>query len=104
MSFADIEELWRSRHNRSSPDDIERHRERFVADLRRRHRGFVAFATIVGAVLGVVTIRLLAHLIAPAAGDDPVELAREWSIVALLLLPWIGWVWLLNNYRRHRAR
>jgi hypothetical protein len=104
MNFADIENAWRSPHNWPSPAQLEKQKMQFVTDLKKRHRGLVAFLALVGVALLVITGKFAFDLIWPDAGVDKVDFAREWAIVPFLALPWIGWALLVRQYRAHRTK
>ena len=75
----------------------------FINDLNKRHRGFVIFMSLVGSALMIITGRIVMHLIWPATASHPVIFSREWAVFPLLALPWIGWMLMVRQYRRHRT-
>jgi hypothetical protein len=104
MDLGDLTRVWRSSHNQPSAAQLEEDTMQFTADLRRRHRGFVAFMAFVLAALVLTTGMILFHLIWPGPSDDAVDLTREWAIVPFFLLPWAAWIYFVVQYRRHRRR
>lgn len=104
MNFADIENAWRSPHNRPSAAQLEEQKMQFVTDLKKRHRGIATLLAFTGSALLVVTGKFALDLIWPHAGVDKVDFTREWAIVPFLALPWIGWLMLLRQYRAHRTQ
>jgi len=103
MNFAEIQTTWRSPQNRPSPEQWEKMKMKFVTDLSKRHRAMVAFLTGLGVALVVFTVKIGWQLIRPAAGTSEIDLAREWATIPFFALPWIGWIWMWVQYRRHRA-
>jgi hypothetical protein len=104
MNFADIENVWRSPHNRPSPAAIEEIKMKFVTDLKKRRRSQLMLLLISFAPLAFFTGKILIHLLRPDPALDPVDLTREWGIVPFFALPWLGWLYLVYLYRGHRAR
>jgi hypothetical protein len=105
MNFADIENVWRSPHNRPSPAELEKQKMKLVADLRRRRRGFAIFITLVFAVLAAMTGRLVFHVLwaAPSTSSD-IDFSQEWGVLLLFPLPWLAALFFYREYRRHRLR
>jgi hypothetical protein len=104
MNFAEIENTWRSPHNRLNPAELEKNKMQLIAELRRRRRATIGLLGVTFLPLAFVTGRLVLHLLHAEAGRDPVDLATEWGVVPFFLLPWIGWLSMVALYRRHRAR
>lgn len=104
MNFAEIEHVWRSPHNRPTPAQLDREKQQFVADLRRRHRGFAIFIAVVIGVLTLVSARLVAQVVWAAPGAERIEVFREWGALVMLVLPWGAALFFLREYRRHRRR
>lgn len=102
MNFADIENTWRSPHNRPSPAALDQMKMKFIADLRRRNRGFWFFITPVLVALTLLTAQVVRHVLAPAPGTDRIDFAREWGFVLMLALPWAAAIYFLRAHRRHR--
>lgn len=103
MNFADIENMWRSPHNRPAPDQIEKDKLHFATELRRRHRGFVIFLTWIFTVLTVLTGRLVIHALENRATADRIDFSREWGVLLLLALGWAAAFYFAWQYRRHRS-
>lgn len=104
MNFAEIEHVWRSPHNRPTAAQLEQDRIKFTADLRRRHRGFVLFMTLVCTGLTIVTGRLAAHWLWARPHAEPVAISREWGALLMLALPWLAVFFFVRQFRRHRLR
>ena len=106
MNFADIENAWRSPHNRPNAAELEKQKMNFIADLRRRRRAALGLLCISAIPLVFLTGKVVLHVIAPDPSLARVDLGREWAIVPFFALPWIGWLALLRQYvtagRRHR--
>ena len=104
MNFAEIENMWRSPQNRPTAAQLEEIKMKFVTDLNKRHRASVAFLTAVGIALALFTGRIIFDLLWRTSQIDTIDLAREWAIIPFFALPWIGWIFLLRQYRRHRSQ
>jgi hypothetical protein len=104
MNFAEIENTWRSPHNRPSAAELEKQKMEFVADLRRRRRSNVMLLCLVFVPLAFFTGKIVLHLLWPDPALDKVNLSREWGIIPFFILPWIGWLVMLHLHRQHRAR
>lgn len=104
MNFAEIQNLWHAPHNRPSAAQLEEIKMKFVAEMSKRHRGIVVFMSLVGAALVFLTGKIVLHLLWPAPGKDTLDFAREWSVIPFFALPWIGWLSMVVQYRRHRAQ
>jgi hypothetical protein len=103
MNFADIENTWRSAHNRPSAAQIERDKKKFASELRRRHRGFVIFLTWIFAVLSLITAGLLYHAFRAGSKADDIDFSREWGVLLILALPWLAALLFAWQYRRLRS-
>jgi len=104
MNFADIENTWRSRHNRPSAAELEEMKMKFATDLRARRRTFSIWIAIVLGALAVFTVRLAWFIVAPAPGQDGFDLGREWGALVLFALPWCAGIFFLRRFLRHRAQ
>lgn len=104
MNFAEIENLWRSPHNRPSAAEMEQQKMEFVTLLQKRRRAAAGLLVVTAIPLTYITLRIASQLIWPAPGLDRVDLTREWGVVPFFFLPWIGWLVMLRFYRGHRAR
>lgn len=101
MNFADLENTWRSPHNRPDPATVDRLKKEFIAEHDRRRRGQKLFLFWVGAVLTFLTMRLAAQVIRPDPPKPGFDFTREWGSVLLLLLPWGALVVLARRLSRH---
>lgn len=104
MNFADIQNTWRSPHNRPTEAELEERKMKLTDEIRRRHRGSLLLLALVFAALAFFTGRIAWHLLWPDPALDPIDLAKEWGVLPFFALPWIAWVILLQLHRRHRAR
>ncbi len=104
MNLDDIEHAWHSPHNRPASDQLERDRLIFMNTLRRRNRGFMVGMTLVFVWLTWITVRLLWFLMWPDPAKDRIDFTREWAVVAFLMLPWLGAVFMVRQHRRLRTR
>src|SRR5688500_7646109 len=104
MNFADIEKTWRSAHNRPAPAQLEKDKMKFIADLKRRRRGFAIFLSFVFASLTAITARFVLHVFWPKTGTSPIDASREWGALLLLALPWFAAIYFLRGHLKHRSR
>jgi hypothetical protein len=104
MNFAEIQNAWQSPENQPSAAQKEKDKMNFIADLRRRHRGNRIFLGIVLIPLVFFTAKVVLHVLWPDPSLDDVDLAREWAIIPMFALPWIGWFIMLRLHLQHRAR
>jgi hypothetical protein len=98
MNFGEIENLWRSPHNRPTAAQLEHQRLKFLNELRRRHRQSRGLLIITVLPLAFFTWKLVAHALFPTPGLDEFDLAREWMVVPFFALPWIAWLVLLRHF------
>jgi len=103
MNFDEIQSLWHAPINQPTAAQIEADRLKVIKKLKSRYLGFVLFSTYGCSVLALITGRLVYHLLWPRPGMDSVDFSREWAIIPLFLLPWLGWLLMVREYRRHRA-
>lgn len=103
MNFADIENTWRSPHNRPSAAELEKQTMKLIDELRRSRRTSRGLLWLTAVPLVLLTGRLLLHAIWPSPGLDRLDLAREWVVVPFFLLPWVGWLLFWRSQRRHEA-
>lgn len=101
MNFADIENMWRSPHNRPDTAQLEKQKMELITDLRRRRRGNLFFLTLIFSLLILITGKVVLHVLWPDPALDKVDLMREWTIIPFFTLPWIGWLFLVYLHRRH---
>ena len=104
MNFADIENTWRSAHNRPDAIQLEKQKMKFVADLNRRRRGNLFFLGLILSLLLVITGKVVLDVLWPDPTLDRVDLAREWGILPFFALPWIGWFCMARLHWRHYVR
>jgi protein-S-isoprenylcysteine O-methyltransferase Ste14 len=76
----------------------------FIAELRRRRRGQIRFLIITALPLLAGTVLFVQHLVWPGPADSPLDLQREWAVIPLLALPWLGWGLMAWLHRRAGAR
>lgn len=104
MNFAEIENLWRSPHNRPSAAEMEQQKMQFVTLLQKRRQAAFRLLAFTAIPLAFITVGAISHLLSPRPGLDRVDLGAEWALVPFLLLPLVGWGVMLRLYRGHRAR
>lgn len=103
MSFAEIENVWRSPRNRPSAAELEKQKKEFVADLRHRRRRSLGLLCLTFLPLAFITGKLAAHVFWPDPRLDAVDLGREWGVLPFFALPWIGWFYLVRLHWRHHV-
>src|SRR5436189_4203102 len=99
MSYDEIENLWRSPRNQPSEQQIERERQRFVIQIRRRYLGFVSYFTFVLTALTVLTVWLGVRWLEKGTFGYV-----NWPSLALLALPWTAAILFVRRYLQHRRR
>jgi hypothetical protein len=104
MNFADIENTWRSPHNRPDAAQLEKQKMEFIADLNRRRRGNLFFLGLIFSLLAFFTGKIVLHVLWPDPTLDRVNLAREWAIIPFFALPWIGWFLMVRLHWRNQVR
>jgi hypothetical protein len=104
MNFDDIQQTWRSPHNRPSAAQLEKDQMKFLNDLRKRHRGEIIFMIWILAVMSFLTGAFVLHLVRPDPARQPTELTQEWAPLVLLALPWMALGVFCKKFREHRAR
>jgi hypothetical protein len=98
MSYDEMKDLWKSPANRPTPSETEQHRETLVRSLRREHRGFCMRLGIAMAMLLVPVVRLAWFIVEGGA----FALTREWAVLLLLLIPWVGALMFIRRHLQHR--
>lgn len=104
MNFADIQKTWRSPHNRPPAAEMEKQKMKFITDLRARRRANLGLLVITLLPLLFLTGKVVFHVLWPDPALDKVDLTREWGIIPFFALPWIGWLFMVRQYRQHRQR
>lgn len=104
MNFDDISKTWRSPHNQPSAAQLENDKMKFLNDLRKRHRGEIAFMIWILAVLSFLTGAFVLHLFRPDPAEPLTDLSREWGTIVLLALPWATLGVFYKKFRQHRER
>jgi uncharacterized membrane protein YqjE len=100
MSLNDIENAWRSPHNQPTPEEMEREKARCLHALRRRERGFYVAMAVIFSGLTFFTLAVVRHWLWPDSPRNAIRLGREWALVPLLALPWLGAISFVRQYRR----
>lgn len=98
MSYDEMKALWKSLDNRPSPEETERQREALVASLKKEHRAFYIRVGLAMTLMLVPLIGMVKHVIE----GGPFAFNREWAVLLLFLLPWIGAVLFIRRQLRHR--
>ncbi|MGC4073298.1 MAG: hypothetical protein QM760_12435 [Nibricoccus sp.] len=98
MSYDDMKNLWKSPENRPSPEETERQRAALVASLKKEHRAFYLRVGLALTLMLVPLIGMVKHVIE----GGPFAFNREWAVLLLFALPWIGAVLFIRRQLRHR--
>lgn len=104
MNPADIESVWRSPHNQPTAAELKEHQMKLLDELRRRRRASRGLLWLTLIPLIYFTAKVVLHVLWPDPTLDTVDLHREWAILPVGALPWIGWFILLRLYRWHENR
>ncbi len=104
MNFDDIESVWRSPHNQPNATELEDHKMKLIAELRRRHRASRGLLWLTLIPLLFLTALIVRHVLWPDPALDKLDLSREWAVLPLFALPWAGWFIMLRLYLRHQTR
>jgi hypothetical protein len=104
MNFEDIESVWRSPHNQPSATELEEHKMKLIAELRRRHRASRGLLWLTAIPLVLFTALIVRHVLWPDPALDKVDLNLEWAVFPLFALPWATWFILLRLHRRHQTQ
>ena len=85
MNIDELQKLWNEAGNQPTPSGRARAMNQFTATLRRRRRQEFAWILWTFFVLTVVT----GFATWLAFGTNKVNLAAEWAVIPLLLIPWL---------------
>jgi hypothetical protein len=82
MTFAEIENVWKSAGNAPGRDEMNRYHEHFVATIRKRRR-----ATLTGLVLVALVLAFqIGSFVQSARSEGAFNVTREWAALLFLLL------------------
>ncbi len=98
MSYDEMKNLWKSPDNRPTPEETERQREVLVASLKKDHRAFYLRVGLAMTLMLVPLVGMVKHVIE----GGPFAFNREWAVLVLFALPWIGAVLFIRRQLRHR--
>lgn len=104
MNFAEIENMWRSPHNRPTPAQLEKQKMDLNNELNRRRRSTRGLLWLTAIPLIVITAKLVLHMLWPDPALDRFEVAREWLVIPFFLLPWAGWLLMWRLHRGHAVQ
>lgn len=102
MNLDDIESVWRSPHNQPSATELEQHKMKLVSELQCRRRASRGLLWISAVPLLFITIMIVKHALWPDPRHTPMNWEREWAVLPLLTLPWLGWFMMLRLFLRHQ--
>ncbi len=98
MSYDDLKNLWKSPDNRPTREETERQREALAASLRKEQRAFWIRIGLAMTLMLVPLVGMLKHVLE----GGPFAFQREWAVLVLFALPWIGAVLFIRRQLRHR--
>ena len=99
MNFNELQTLWNARGNEPTPAQREKLTRQFADTLRRQRRNqliwlvwtFFALTVMTGFASWVIF------------GTDKVDLAREWGMIPLILIPWSVAILFLKRFLKPAA-
>lgn len=98
MSYDEMKNLWKSPDNRPTQEETERQRAALAASLKKEHRAFYIRVGLALTLMLVPLIGMVKHVIE----GGPFAFNREWAVLLLFMLPWIGAVLFIRRQLRHR--
>lgn len=98
MDFERLERAWSGPANSPSEAAATYVTDALFDTLRRRRRATARFLTFVGMVLTFWTAVVVFQIL---NDPFPFDIAREWSVLVLGALPWVGLVLIRRQQRRH---
>jgi hypothetical protein len=98
MSYDDLKDLWKSPDNRPTSEETEKHRNALVASLKKEHRDFYIRVGLAMTLMLVPLIGMTKHIVE----GGPFAVTREWAVLVLFALPWIGAALFIRRQVRHR--
>lgn len=96
MKSDPLSDLWNSDANRLGPTEGERIAAEFVTRLRRRRRFQAWWLSWTVLALSAVTLLALGQLL--GSGASAGELVSQWTLVPLLILPWLATAYFLRAF------
>lgn len=100
MTFAEIENLWKSAGNAPSRDQMNRYHEQLVTTIRKRRRTSLTGLVLVALVLAFQ----IGSFVQFARNGGAFDLTREWAALLFLLLPIVVLVFVVRRHRAHLQR
>jgi hypothetical protein len=100
MTFADIENVWKSAGNTPARDEMKRHHEQLVATIKKQRR-----ASLTGLVLVALALAFqIGSFVQFARSGGPFDVTREWAALLLLVLPVLVLAIVARRYVVHLHR
>jgi hypothetical protein len=100
MTFAEIENVWKSTGNSPARDEMARHHEQLVATIRKQRRASLTGLVLVGLVLAFQ----IGSFVQFARGGGAFDVTREWGVLLFLVLPVIVLAIVARRYLIHLNR
>lgn len=94
MNFNELQNIWNAGGNEPTSVQREKLTKQFVATLRRQRRNQLIWLVWTFFLLTVMT-GFVSWIV---FGTDKVDLAREWGIIPLMLIPWSVTVLFLKRF------
>lgn len=100
MTFADIENVWKSAGNTPARDEMKRHHEQLIATIRTQRR-----ASLTGLVLVALVLAFqIGSFVQFARSGGPFDVTREWAALLLFVLPVLVLAIVARRYVVHLHR
>ena len=99
MDFERLERAWNSPANSPSAAASADVVEEMMHTLKKRRDEAAGLARVVGLVLVLWTLKIGYDVV---FDPFPFDIRREWSVIPLFALPWIGLILVQLQLRRHR--
>lgn len=100
MTFAEIENVWKSAGNTPARDEMHRHHEQLVATIRKQRRASLTGLVLVGLVLAFQ----IGSFVQFARSGGAFDVTREWAVLLFLVLPVIVLAIVARRYVVHLKR
>ena len=100
MTFADIENVWKSPGNTPSRDETNRYHQQLVTTIRKRRR-----ASLTGLVLVALVLAFqIGSFVQFARSGGAFDVSREWAALLFLLLPIVVLALVVRRHLAHLHR
>lgn len=100
MDFERLERAWRSSANSPSEAAQTYLMEEMMETLKKRHRDFRGFIGMIGLTLTFWTGKIIYDIF---ENPFPYDFSREWAALPLALLPWLSFLFIVRQHKRHMS-